>query len=66
MEAANRKNGEQLRKLLNNKFAVIAGKYEELIGGVQEKYGIAEASHRMDEYDMDALNKIWRAAQRKS
>ena len=37
---------------MNDELSAILGKYEELVGKLQEKYGIAkdEASHRVDEY----------------
>jgi len=39
-------------KMMNDELAAIAGKYEELVGGLQEKYGIAEeeAKHQVDEF----------------
>ena len=39
-------------KMMNDELSAILGKYEELIGKLQEKYGIAkdEAKHHIDEY----------------
>jgi len=39
-------------KMMNDELAAIAGKYEELVGGLQEKYGIAEeeAKRQVDEF----------------
>ena len=39
---------------MNDELSAILGKYEELVGKLQEKYGIAkdEARHRVDEYDI--------------
>jgi uncharacterized protein YjbJ (UPF0337 family) len=39
-------------KMMNDELSAILGKYEEHIGKLQEKYGIAkdEARHRVDEY----------------
>ena len=39
-------------KTMNDELSAILGKYEELVGKLQEKYGIAkdEARHRVDEY----------------
>lgn len=39
-------------RTMNDELAAILGKYEELVGKLQEKYGIAkdEAKHRVDEY----------------
>jgi len=39
-------------KMMNDELSAILGKYEELVGKLQEKYGIAkdEARHRVDEY----------------
>lgn len=39
-------------KIMNDELSAILGKYEELVGKLQEKYGIAkdEATHRVDEY----------------
>ena len=39
-------------KTMNDELSAILGKYEELVGKLQEKYGIAkdEAIHRVDEY----------------
>jgi uncharacterized protein YjbJ (UPF0337 family) len=39
-------------KTMNDELSAILGKYEELVGKLQEKYGIAkdEARHRMHEY----------------
>jgi uncharacterized protein YjbJ (UPF0337 family) len=41
-------------KMMNDELAAILGKYEELVGKLQEKYGIAkdEARHRGDEYNI--------------
>lgn len=49
MEATKRKSGEPLRKLMNDELAAIVGKHEQLVGILQEKYGIAknEARHRV-------------------
>jgi uncharacterized protein YjbJ (UPF0337 family) len=37
---------------MNGELSAILGKYEELVGKLQEKYGIAkdDAKHRVDEY----------------
>jgi len=42
----------QWGKMMNDELSAILGKYEELVGKLQEKYGIAkdEARHRVDEY----------------
>ena len=32
----------QWGKMMNDELAVIAGKYEELVGGLQERYGVAK------------------------
>lgn len=39
-------------KMMNDELAPIAGKYEELVGWLQEKYGIAkeEAKGQVDEF----------------
>ena len=39
-------------KVMNDELSAILGKYEELVGRLQEKYGIAkdEATHQVDEY----------------
>jgi uncharacterized protein YjbJ (UPF0337 family) len=39
-------------KTMNDELSAILGKYEELVGKLQEKYGIAKdkARHRVDEY----------------
>jgi uncharacterized protein YjbJ (UPF0337 family) len=39
-------------KMMNDELSAILGKYEGLVGKLQEKYGIAkdEARHRVDEY----------------
>ncbi len=39
-------------KMMNDELSAILGKYEELVGKLQEKYGIAkeEAGHRVNEY----------------
>jgi uncharacterized protein YjbJ (UPF0337 family) len=39
-------------KMMNDELSAILGKYEELVGKLQEKYGIAkdEARHRVGEY----------------
>jgi uncharacterized protein YjbJ (UPF0337 family) len=39
-------------KMMNDELSAILGKYEELVGKLQEKYGIAkdEARHQVDEY----------------
>ena len=39
-------------KMMNDELAAIAGKYEELVGNLQEKYGIAkeEAKGQIDEF----------------
>ncbi len=39
-------------KMMNDELSAILGKYGELVGKLQEKYGIAkdEARHRVDEY----------------
>jgi uncharacterized protein YjbJ (UPF0337 family) len=39
-------------KMMNDELSAILGKYEELVGKLQEKYGIAkdEARHSVDEY----------------
>ena len=39
-------------KTMNDELSAILGKYEELVGNLQEKYGIAkdEARRRMDDY----------------
>jgi uncharacterized protein YjbJ (UPF0337 family) len=39
-------------KMMNDELAAIAGKYEELVGNLQEKYGIAreEARGKVDEF----------------
>jgi uncharacterized protein YjbJ (UPF0337 family) len=39
-------------KMMNDELAAIAGKHEQVVGTLQEKYGIAkeEARHRVDEY----------------
>jgi uncharacterized protein YjbJ (UPF0337 family) len=39
-------------KTMNDELSAILGKYEELVGKLQEKYGIAkdEARYRVDEY----------------
>jgi len=39
-------------KLMNDELAAIAGKYEQLVGVLQEKYGIAaeEANRQVDEF----------------
>ena len=41
-------------KMMNDELSAILGKYEELVGKLQEKYGIAkdEARHRVDEYEI--------------
>jgi uncharacterized protein YjbJ (UPF0337 family) len=42
----------QWGRVMNDELSSILGKYEELVGKLQEKYGIAkdEARHRVDEY----------------
>ena len=42
----------QWGKLMNDELSAILGRYEELVGKLQEKYGIAkdEAKNRIDEY----------------
>jgi uncharacterized protein YjbJ (UPF0337 family) len=42
----------QWGRVMNDELSAILGKYEELVGKLQEKYGIAkdEARHRVDEY----------------
>ena len=42
MEAMERKKGEPLRKLMNDKLAAIVGKHEQLVETLQEKYGIVK------------------------
>jgi uncharacterized protein YjbJ (UPF0337 family) len=39
-------------RMMNDELSAILGKYEELVGKLQEKYGIAkdEARHRVNEY----------------
>jgi len=39
---------------MNDELSAILGKYEELVGKLQEKYGIAkdEARHRVEEYQI--------------
>ncbi len=39
-------------KMMNDELSAILGRYEELVGKLQEKYGIAkdEARHNVDEY----------------
>ncbi len=39
-------------KTMNDELSAVLGKYEELVGKLQEKYGIAkdEARHRVDDY----------------
>jgi len=39
---------------MNDELSAILGKYEELVGKLQEKYGIAkdEANHRVTEYNI--------------
>ncbi len=39
-------------RMMNDELSAILGKYEELVGRLQEKYGIAkdEARYRVDEY----------------
>lgn len=39
-------------KLMNDELAAIAGKHEQLVGMLQEKYGVAkeEAKHQIDEF----------------
>jgi uncharacterized protein YjbJ (UPF0337 family) len=39
-------------KMMNDELAAIAGKYEELVGRLQEKYGVAkeEANRQVDEF----------------
>ena len=39
-------------KMMNDELSAILGRYEELVGKLQEKYGIAkdEARHHVDEY----------------
>jgi uncharacterized protein YjbJ (UPF0337 family) len=48
-------------KLMNDELAAIAGKHEQLVGTLQEKYGIAkeEAKRQVDEFKkiVDHLNK---------
>ncbi|MCX6120546.1 MAG: hypothetical protein NTX44_02875 [Ignavibacteriales bacterium] len=41
---------------MNDELATVAGEYEELVGKLQEKYGIAkeEARHQMDKYKRTA------------
>lgn len=41
-------------RMMNDELSAILGKYEELVGRLQEKYGIAkdEARHRVDEYEI--------------
>jgi hypothetical protein len=38
--------------MMNDELSTTLGKYEELVGSLQEKYGIVkdEAKHRVDEY----------------
>ena len=52
MEAAKGKAIHQWGKMMNDDLAAIAGKYEELVGRLQEKYGIAneESRHRSDDF----------------
>ena len=40
--------------MMNDELSAILGKYEELVGKLQEKYGIAkdEARHRVEEYEI--------------
>jgi uncharacterized protein YjbJ (UPF0337 family) len=42
----------QWGRVMNDELSSILGKYEELVGKLQERYGIAkdEARHRVDEY----------------
>jgi uncharacterized protein YjbJ (UPF0337 family) len=42
----------QWGKMMNDELSAILGKYEEMVGKLQEKYGIAkdEARHRVEEY----------------
>jgi uncharacterized protein YjbJ (UPF0337 family) len=39
-------------KMMNDELAAIAGKYEQLVGRLQEKYGIAseESKHQVDDF----------------
>jgi len=39
---------------MNDELSAILGKYEELVGKLQEKYGVAkdEARHRVEEYEI--------------
>ena len=41
-------------KMMNDELSAVLGKYEELVGKLQEKYGIAkdEARHTVDEYNI--------------
>ena len=41
-------------RMMNDELSAILGKYEELVGKLQEKYGIAkdEARHRVEEYQV--------------
>jgi uncharacterized protein YjbJ (UPF0337 family) len=41
-------------RVMNDELSAILGKYEELVGKLQEKYGIAkdDARHRVDEYKL--------------
>jgi len=49
-------------KVMNDELAAIAGKYEDRVGRLQEKYGIAkeEAKRRVDEFKKNrrAIEKI--------
>lgn len=44
---------------MNDELSAILGRYEELVGKLQEKYGIAkdEANHNVDEYKI-IVNKL--------
>ena len=44
-------------KMMNDELAAIAGKYEELVGSLQEKYGIAKEEAR------DQVNEFKRAVE---
>jgi uncharacterized protein YjbJ (UPF0337 family) len=43
-------------KIMNDELAAVAGEYEELVGKLQEKYGVAkeEARQQMDKYKKTA------------
>jgi Uncharacterized protein conserved in bacteria len=45
-------------KLMNDELAAIAGKHEQLVGTLQEKYGIAkeEAKRQVDEFKKSSSN----------